>query len=82
MNSGNPTIVALYVLKEYRSEGVGTKLLEAAIDHMITEEMFPIRIDATNSKVTRMVKRLPAEKQEYIDLYDFSNEIIDKTMEM
>ena len=80
-NSGEPTIVALYVMAKYRSQGVGAALLEVAVDWMISERMTPIRIDSFNSKVTRMVARLPEEKQECVRLCDHANSIVDAMME-
>ena len=70
--SGEPTIVALYVLPEYRQKGIGFQLLEAAIDHMIKKGIAPIRIDVLHSKVLKMVNRLPTEKRQKLNVVDQS----------
>lgn len=72
MRDGEPTIVAIYVLHEHRASGVGYELLEATVDYMLSKGLEPIRIDAMNSKVSRMVDRLPAEKRQKISVVDQS----------
>ena len=75
--SGEPTIVAIYVLHEYRKKGIGSKLLEAAVDYMLQEGLEPIRIEVLNSKVLQMINRLPIEKRQKLNVMDQSISGID-----
>lgn len=70
--SGEPTIVAIYVLREYRSSGVGYQLLEAAVDYMLSKGLEPIHVDIFNSKVSRSIARLQIEKRQKINAVDQS----------
>ncbi len=70
--NGIPTIVAIYVLHKHRSSGIGYELLEASVDYMLAKGLEPIRIDIMNSKVSRMIGRLPIEKQQKISAVDLS----------
>ena len=70
--SGKPTIVAIYVLPEYRRRIIGFSLLDAAVDYMLSKGLEPICIDALNSKILAMVSRLPVQKRQKINVVDFS----------
>lgn len=70
--SGEPTIVAIYVVHEHRASGIGYELLEVAIDYMLSKGLAPIRVDAMNSKVSRMIDRLPAEKRQKLSVVEQS----------
>lgn len=81
--SGEPTIVALYVLPEYRGRGIGFQLLEATVDYMLSKGLEPIRVDVLNSKVLRLISRLPAEKRQKLSVVDQSmGGILDAILEM
>lgn len=70
--SGTPTIVAIYVAHEFRSSSIGFELLEASVDYMLAKGLEPIRIDVMNSKVSRMIDRLPMEKRQKLSVVDSS----------
>ena len=70
--SGEPTIVAIYVLHEYRGEGIGFRLFEKAIDYMLQKGLEPIRVNVLNSKVLHMINRLPVEKRQKLKVVDQS----------
>ena len=70
--SGEPAIVGLYVLHQYRGRGIGYQLLEAAVDYMLSKGLKPIRLDVVNSRVLRMVERLPAGKRQKLNVVDQS----------
>ncbi len=72
MMEGVPTIVAIYVLHGHRHRGIGYELLEAAVDYMLAKGLEPIHIDSINSKVSRMIDRLPMEKRQKISVVDSS----------
>lgn len=81
--SGKPTIVAIYVLYEHRKAGVGYQLFETAVDYMLSKELEPIRVDVMNSKVLRMINRLPIEKRQKLSVADHSGGgAIDATLEI
>jgi len=83
MRHGEPTIVAIYVLHEHRASGVGYKLLETTVDYMLSKGLAPIHIDAMNSKVSRMIDRLPAEKRQKLSVVDQSmGGMMDAVLEM
>ena len=65
-------MVALYVQYEYRGRGIGYQLFEAAVDHMIAKGLVPVRVDVLNSKVFRMIERLPEEKRNQLCIVDSS----------
>ena len=70
--SGQPTIVAIYVAHEHRLSGIGFELLEAAVNHMLLKGLEQIRIDVMNSKVSRLIKRLPREKRKRLYVVESS----------
>jgi GNAT superfamily N-acetyltransferase len=72
MRDGEPTIVAIYVLHEHRASGIGYELLEATVDYMSSKGFTPIRVDVMNSKVSRMIDRLPADKRQKLSVVDQS----------
>ncbi|MBT9174137.1 MAG: hypothetical protein DDT21_02548 [Syntrophomonadaceae bacterium] len=81
--SGEPTIVAIYVSHEHRGRGIGYQLLEAAVDYMLSKGLEPIRLDVLNSKMWRLIARLPAEKRQKLNVVDLSmGGIIDAVMEV
>jgi GNAT superfamily N-acetyltransferase len=71
---GEPTIVALYVLKEHRQTGLGLQLLEAAINYMIDEGLTPIHIDALTTTMLRLAGRVTANKQQCLNVVDQSGD--------
>lgn len=70
--SGEPTIVAVYVVREHRHRGVGFELFNAALDYMLSNGLEPIRVDVLNSKVTRMIEKLPVGKRLKLKVEDQS----------
>lgn len=57
-NSGEPTIVSLYVFPEFRKQGVGGKLLSAAIDFLLNQGFSLIRMDVLSTKIAPMIAKL------------------------
>ncbi|OGF22189.1 hypothetical protein A2Y83_03560 [Candidatus Falkowbacteria bacterium RBG_13_39_14] len=72
--SGDPAIVGIYVKKEFRGKGIGTWLLQKTVEYMEKQGLVPIRVDVLNSKVLRMIKNIPSEVSNKIN-------IVDNTME-
>ncbi len=81
MGIGQPTIVALYVLSEYRGLGVGYRLLEATADHMMSTEYHTIHVDVMNSKILHMINCLSIEKRVLFSIDDQSNDRLDIIIE-
>lgn len=70
-NTGEPTVVGMYVLREHRREGIGAKLLAAAVRWL--RDLVPgqpVRLDILHSAVWLMVERLPPELRELVDATD------------
>lgn len=70
--SGEPTIVAIYVLPEHRRRGVALALLETAVDHLVSEGLTPIHVDAMHSGILRLAEKLPQEKRRVLNVVDQS----------
>jgi GNAT superfamily N-acetyltransferase len=70
MGSGKPTIVALYVLPEWRQKGVGAKLLADTIDYMIANDMSPIKMDVMSSKAMRIIDSISSDVRNKIEIND------------
>ncbi len=81
MRTGEPTIVGLYILHDYRGQGIGFSLLTATINYMLSKNMEPIRLDVMNSKISRMIDRLSIEKQQKLNVVDQSGSLLDILLE-
>lgn len=71
--SGQPTIVGLYVAPEYRSKGYGSQILQKAIERCLERGFENIRMDVMSSNATKIIKKLPKEIQEKLDVHDLGN---------
>lgn len=81
MDSGRPTIVALYVLAEYRHKGVGHGLLEATVNYMMSEKYSIIHVDVMNTKIIHIINNLPIEKRSLFSIDDQSNDAMDAVLD-
>ena len=68
MRDGQPTIVALYVLPEFRRKGYGRILLEAAINRCIERGFEKIRVDAMSVYAMRIINSLPTHLRDALDV--------------
>lgn len=66
--SGQPTIVALYVSREYRNKGYGDLLLRKAIERCIERGFDKIRMDVLSSYAAKIIEKLPEELKGKIDV--------------
>jgi len=84
MGEGIPTIVAIYVLPEYRNNGIGARLFEATVDYMLSLRLSPIRVDILSPKIASMIKKLPGQKRAMLVINDLSLTVGDmiETMEI
>jgi len=74
--SGQPTIVGWYVIPEYRRKGIGSQILKRAVERCIERGFNKIRMDVMSSNARRIIKNLPDELKNKIDVHDLGN-IID-----
>lgn len=58
MNAGKPSIIGLLVLKEWRRKGIGTKLMESAINRMRERGLTPVNIDVLSKNAMKLVEKL------------------------
>ena len=68
--SGKPTIVGLYVMPEFRRQGLGRKVLEAAIHRCIDRELIPIRIDLMSEGIKSLVEQLSEDIRQQLNAHD------------
>lgn len=71
--SGQPTIVGLYVVPEHRSRGYGGQILQKAIERCLERGFENIRMDVMSSNATKIIKKLPKEVQAKLDVHDLGN---------
>jgi len=71
--SGQPTVVALYVIPEFRGKGYGRQILRKAVERCIERGFLSIRMDVMSSNAKKIIDKLPKELQEKIDVHDLGN---------
>ena len=65
---GEPTIVGVFVLPEYRRKGLGYQVLEAAVRRCIERSLVPIRIDSMSAGIMRAIDNLPEELRQHLQI--------------
>lgn len=70
MQSGEPTIVGLYVQPEFRRLGIGTKLLELAIRELDNLGLSPIRVDVMSTGAKKSIAKLTVRERKVLVLND------------
>lgn len=68
--SGKPTIVGLYVFPQHRGRLIGKRLLVAAIDWMVGQQLTPIHVDAMSSSAARLIDLLPEKQRSHLQVSD------------
>jgi GNAT superfamily N-acetyltransferase len=68
--SGIPTIVALYVISEYRGRLLGRELLILSIKFMAKNNFLPIRIDVMSTNMRNIIEGLPEDLKNNLQLSD------------
>jgi GNAT superfamily N-acetyltransferase len=68
--SGEPTIVGLYVVPEYRRRGIGTELMRAAVERCRERGFARVRVDVMSTGAKKAVARLPEALREVLDIHD------------
>lgn len=70
--SGEATIVAVFVKKEWRGRGLGRQLFEDAIRRCAERQLVPVRLDVLSSKARQIIETLPEELVRLIKVYDLA----------
>ena len=73
MSSGQPTIVALYVIPEARRHGYGQQILQATIKRCQERGFEKIKIDSTSSHIPKIISTLPEDMRSALDVNDMGN---------
>lgn len=68
--SGQPTIVALYTLPEYRRHGYGRLVFVAAINRCRERGFKKVRVDVLSAHVMKIIESLDKEDRDYLDVHD------------
>lgn len=59
--SEGPALIGLYVLPEYRRQGIGTRLITRAVERMAERGLVPVQMDLLSTAAAKLVEQLPAE---------------------
>ncbi|HTE48852.1 MAG TPA: GNAT family N-acetyltransferase [Candidatus Paceibacterota bacterium] len=73
MDSGEPTIVGLYTLPQFRGQGFGKAVMEVAIRRCLARGFHKIRVDALTKGAIQVIASLPEELQNALVIHDQSN---------
>lgn len=68
--SGQPTIVALYVLPAYRRQGYGRQLMEAVVRRCFERGFENVRVDVMSAHAMKIIQALPDELKAGLDVHD------------
>lgn len=71
MESGQPTIEAVYVLPQYRQQGLGVPLLEATIRRCQQRGFVKIRIDAMSTGMLKTIAKTAPELRNKLEVVDY-----------
>lgn len=69
--SGQPTVVGVYVLPKYRKQGIGLALFQQTCEEAYREATRKVRVDAMSRDGTRLVKKLSQELRAHLDVHVF-----------
>ena len=65
-----PTIVGVFVLPNYRGQGFGRQIMEAAIRRCIERSLIPTKIDLMSTGIKHIVDTLPTELRQHLLIRD------------
>lgn len=69
---GRPTIVGLYTLDDYRRQGIGIKVMQAAIERCVARGLTPIHVDIMSTGAKHLFSKLPDDLKCHLELNDQS----------
>lgn len=72
-NSGEPTILGMYIKSEYRGKGYGTQILERAIKRCIERGFQKIRVDTLSARARKTIAKLPKEIRQKLDVHNLGD---------
>lgn len=70
MNSGQPTIVGVYVEPAARGRGIGRQVFLAAIDRCIERELVPVRVDCISTGMAALIVAVLPERPGVLDVHE------------
>lgn len=74
--SGQPAIVALYVLPKFRRQGIGQQLMETAVKHCRDKRKFQtVRVDVTSSYAANIIQKLPSELTQMLEIHSHGDDM-------
>lgn len=76
-NSGQPTIVALYVHPDHRRKGYGQKIMTAAVQRCIQRGFKQIRVDVMSGWAMRIIKSLLDNLQAVLEI-NYQGDFMDR----
>lgn len=71
-DSGQPTIVAVYVLPNHRRQGIGRELLRRAIQRGIERGFDKLRVDVLGNYMMKAIAGLSKEERDRLEVVDLS----------
>lgn len=71
--TGTPTIVGMYTVPEFRRQGHGETAFRAAIERCRERGFTTVRVDVMSRHVTRMIKKLPENDRELLEVHDYGS---------
>lgn len=72
-NSGQPTIVGLYVLPDHRRRRYGAGIFVATVERCLDRGFEKVRVDVMSDYVAKIINNLPDELKEHLDVCDLGN---------
>lgn len=72
-NSGEPTLVAIYVLPKFRRMRFAKVLFEKAVERFVERKLIPFRVDVLSQRVMQIIHSLPAETRSLIKVVDMGS---------
>lgn len=72
MNTGDPSIIGLLVLKGWRRKGIGTMIMKSAINRMKERGLTPVHIDVLSNNAKKLIEELDDEFKKYLIVNDQS----------
>lgn len=66
--SGQPTIVALYVHPDFRQKGYGRKIMEATVKRCVERGFAKVRVDVMSDWAMRIINSLPENLRAVLEI--------------
>lgn len=76
-NSGQPTIVALYIHPNRRHKGYGLKIMTAVVERCVERGFTKVRVDVMSGWAMRIIKSLPDNLQAVLEI-NYQGDFMDR----